>query len=194
MRPSALELDLKRIIRAHPEATLHPNGPSGPYVRAVLWTAGDENQILGQALWSTDHNCWVVRAYDTEIGDETLVVKNPASMSEIHDAITDVLDQVQTPALARPAVSEDPVRCVCAAAAHRVRNLYGHLEGHDVWLTRVHEPTSSRRGTLRLPTGDDPGFLCVESVSRTVRVHVDEVLTLITHEDHEAQAMARYGR
>lgn len=23
-RPSALELDLKRIVRAHPEATLHP--------------------------------------------------------------------------------------------------------------------------------------------------------------------------
>lgn len=191
MRPSALELDLKRIIRAHPEATLHPNGPSGPYVRAVLWTAGDENQILGQALWSSDHNCWVVRAYDTEIGDETLVVKNPATMSEISDAITHVIDSVRTLARAS-SVSEEPVRCVCAAAAHRVRNLYGHLEGQDVWLTRVHTPTSSRRGTLRLP--DDPGFLCVESVSRTVRVHVDEVLTLITHEDHEAQATARYGR
>lgn len=99
-RPSALELDLKRIIRAHPDATLHPNGPSGPYVRAVLWTAGDENQILGQALWSTNHDCWVVRAYDTEIGDSSLVVKNPATMSEIHDAITDVLDQIQNPALA----------------------------------------------------------------------------------------------
>lgn len=99
-RPSALELDLKRIVRAHPEAVTHPCSPSGPYVRAVLWTAGDENQILGQALWSTNHDCWVVRAYDTEVGDSSLVVKNPATMSEISDAITDVLDQIQNPALA----------------------------------------------------------------------------------------------
>lgn len=77
-RPSALELDLKRIARSHPDITVHPNSPSGPYVRAVLWTAGDNEQILGQALWSTNHNQWVVRAYDTEVGDTSLVVKNPA--------------------------------------------------------------------------------------------------------------------
>lgn len=116
MRPSALELDLKRIIRAHPEATLHPNGPSGPYVRAVLWTAGYENQILGQALWSTDHNCWVVRAYDTEIGDETLVVKNPATMSEISSAITEVLEQIQHPTLAA-------LSTISPALAEAVRSL-----------------------------------------------------------------------
>ncbi|XKK37255.1 hypothetical protein HFP72_20500 [Nocardiopsis sp. ARC36] len=99
-RPSALEIDLKRIVRAHPTALIHPNSPSGPYVRAALWTAGDHDQILGQALWSTEHNRWVVRAFDTEAGGSSLVVVNPATKGDISNAITEVIDRVRNPALA----------------------------------------------------------------------------------------------
>ena len=98
-RPSALELDLKRIIRAHPEAAVRHESPSGPFVRAVLWGAGEGGQIIGQALWDTDTNRWVVRAFDTTIGDSSLVVTNPATKEQIHDAITDVIEQIQNPGL-----------------------------------------------------------------------------------------------
>ena len=99
-RPSALEIDLKRIVRSHPRALIHPNSPSGPYVRAAMWTAGERERILGQALWSTEHNCWVVRAFDTTVGESSLVVLNPATKDDIHDAITEVIDRVSDPALA----------------------------------------------------------------------------------------------
>lgn len=96
-RPSALELDLKQIVRAHPEAAVHPYSPSGPYSRTVLWTAPEA--IKGQAFWDTDHNQWVVRAYDTEVGDSSLVVVNPASKERISGAITEVIESVRNPGL-----------------------------------------------------------------------------------------------
>src|SRR5699024_9421126 len=53
------------------------------------------------------------------------------------------------------------IRCVCAAARARARDLYGHLEGRTVWLTHRTTPTSSYRGTLHIPQ-DLPGYLYLD--------------------------------
>lgn len=85
-----------------------------------------------------------------------------------------------------------PAHCVCAAAAQRVQALYGDLEGQDVWLTRVSRPTTSYRGVLRLPA-EWPGHVHLDRGGDSDRrAHVDDVLELITHADHEARSWARY--
>ena len=114
---SKLEKQLKAIVQAHPEAVIHPHSPSGPYVRAVMWTAADE-KILGQAFWDTEHDRWVVRAFDFEVGDASLVVEHPASMGEIGATITEVIERVQDPALGALAA-------VSPALANVVRSLRG---------------------------------------------------------------------
>lgn len=53
------------------------------------------------------------------------------------------------------------IRCVCAAARARARDLYGHLEGRIVWLTHRTTPTSSYCGTLHIPQ-DLPGYLYLD--------------------------------
>ena len=101
-RPSALELDLKRIVRNHPETVIHPHSPSGPYVRAVMWNAFTDGQIddrtLGQAFWCTDTNRWVVRAADLAAGEESVVVEHPADRSGIAPAMSRVIARVRTAA------------------------------------------------------------------------------------------------
>lgn len=96
---SKLEKQLKAIVQAHPEATVHPNSPSGPYVRAVLWTAADE-EILGQAFWDTTADRWVVRAAEEAAQDPVVMVEHPASMGEISAAITRVIERIKNPELA----------------------------------------------------------------------------------------------
>lgn len=91
-RPSALELRLKRMIRDHPEAAVHPHSPSGPPIRTVMWTALADDQILGQAFWDTGAHRWVVRAADLRIGESSLVVEHPANFDHLASAITDVID------------------------------------------------------------------------------------------------------
>ncbi len=102
---SKLENDLKAIIRTHPGTDVHPHSPSGPYVRAVLWTAVTNDRILGQVFWDTSHDRWVVRAVDTTVGDASLVVFNPAARNEIPDAITEVIERVQDPLQALSALA-----------------------------------------------------------------------------------------
>lgn len=85
---SALEQQLKRIVRDHPAVRLHPHSPSGPYVRAVMWTAGPG--ILGQAFREKD-GTWVVRAAAPAAGEESTVVARPAGVDDVPAAITDVL-------------------------------------------------------------------------------------------------------
>lgn len=87
--PSALEQQLKQIIAAHPRARIHPHSPTGPYVRAVMWTA--QVGILGQAFQETD-GTWTVRALSVFVGEESLVVDHPADMASIPASIDTVLD------------------------------------------------------------------------------------------------------
>jgi len=85
-----------------------------------------------------------------------------------------------------------PARCVCTTAAQRAHDQYGHLEGQDVWLTKVSQPLTSYRGVLRLPA-EWPGHVYLDRGGDSDRrAHVDDVLELITHADHEAQRQERY--
>lgn len=87
---SELEIRLKQIITDHPETHIHPASPSGPYVRAVMWTA-HAGLIKGQVFWDTDTSRWVVRAvkvYDVLSEPSTV---HPASTDAIPAAITDVI-------------------------------------------------------------------------------------------------------
>jgi hypothetical protein len=86
--PSALEKQLKQIVRAHPQVRLHPHSPTGPYVRAVMWTA--EPVLLGQALQESDGS-WLVRACHLPTGQDSLVQERPADMTGIPAAIDTVL-------------------------------------------------------------------------------------------------------
>ena len=94
LRPSTLETQLKQIANAHPQVKVHPNSPSGPHVRAVLWTA--HPGLLGQALWEPDHQRWMVRAFVLALGqEESLVVEHPETADGISEAITRVIDRVR---------------------------------------------------------------------------------------------------
>lgn len=97
---SKLERELKAIVRDQTKADVRFNSPSGPFVRAVLWRAGEREQILGQAFWDTTHDRWVVRAVDLEAGDHTLVIEHPGCMNDLAESIDRVIDRVQNPALA----------------------------------------------------------------------------------------------
>ncbi|MFE1081739.1 hypothetical protein ACFW31_24655 [Nocardiopsis alba] len=104
---SKLEQQLKRIVHQHPETNLHPHSPSGPYVRAVMWTANDD-RILGQTFWDTETTRWVVRAFDVAYGEGSLVVEHPHGMTELSAAITRVIDRIRHPELDKvaPALAE----------------------------------------------------------------------------------------
>jgi hypothetical protein len=86
--PSALEKQLKQIVRAHPQVRLHPHSPTGPYVRAVMWTA--EPVLLGQALQEPEGS-WLVRACHLPTGQDSLVQERPAGIEGIPAAIDTVL-------------------------------------------------------------------------------------------------------
>lgn len=90
--PSALETQLKQIVRDHPRTQVHPHSPSGPFVRAVMWSAAPG--LLGQAYQEADGKGWTVRAFQLDIGQDSLVVEHPASMDAIPAAITRVLDHL----------------------------------------------------------------------------------------------------
>lgn len=96
-RPSALELQLKAVVHRHPDAVVHPHSPSGPPIRTVMWTAIDDENILGQAFWCTDTNRWVVRAFDLTLGESSLVVEHPDDMAGLAPAISRVIDAVRNP-------------------------------------------------------------------------------------------------
>lgn len=86
--PSALEQQLKQIVRDHPRVAIHPHSPTGPYVRAVMWTA--QVGIFGQAFQETD-GTWTVRAFVVFVGEDSLVVDHPADMASIPASIDTVL-------------------------------------------------------------------------------------------------------
>lgn len=91
--PSALEIKLKQIIADHPDVSVHPHSPSGPYVRAVMWTAR-AGLLKGQCFWDPDTSRWVVRAmalYDV-LSAPTVV--HPATEADIPAAITQVIAAV----------------------------------------------------------------------------------------------------
>lgn len=90
---SALELRLKQIIADHPEAHIHPASPSGPYVRAVMWTA-HAGLLKGQVFWDTDTSRWVVRAMKVYDVLSAPTVIHPATEADIPDAITQVIAAV----------------------------------------------------------------------------------------------------
>ncbi|MEU0242300.1 hypothetical protein ABZ234_31870 [Nocardiopsis sp. NPDC006198] len=92
--PSELEKQLKQIVEAHPRARLHPHSPSGPYVRAVMWSA--EPGLLGQAF-RQDDGTWAVRAFVLAQGQDSLAVEHPPTMDAIAEAITSVIAHL-TPA------------------------------------------------------------------------------------------------
>ncbi|MFE9247088.1 hypothetical protein [Nocardiopsis sp. NPDC006938] len=98
-RPSALELDLKRIVHSHPESEVRYESPSGPFVRAVLWGAGDDGEIVGQTYWCTDSSRWVTRAFDTTIGEASIVMEHPATREDLSESITRVIARLQNPRL-----------------------------------------------------------------------------------------------
>lgn len=94
IRPSELEKQLKQIANAHPQVRVLPHPPSGPHVRAVLWSA--DPGLLGQALWEPDHQQWTVRAFVLDLGqDASLVVAHPETADGITEAITHVIDRVR---------------------------------------------------------------------------------------------------
>lgn len=84
--------------------------------------------------------------------------------------------------------NETPVRCVCVAADAQARALYGHLEGHMVWLESRRSPGSTYLGSLHLPA-DTPGYLYLArgDADRSKVVHIDDVLRLIPEADKRAQ-------
>lgn len=81
-----------------------------------------------------------------------------------------------------------PVRCVCAAAVTRARDLYGHLEGERVWVRFTAEPTSRSLGTLRLPA-EQPGYIYLDrgDPDRSKTRHIDDILDVVTDAQVRAQ-------
>ncbi|MBB6122189.1 hypothetical protein [Nocardiopsis algeriensis] len=78
-----------------------------------------------------------------------------------------------------------PIRCTCAAAAERARELYGHLENQDVWITFSYAPNGCYRGRLRI-SKDRPGYILLDRGEADYnRVgHIDQIVYAATHEEH----------
>jgi hypothetical protein len=114
---SKLEQQLKRIIRCHPEANLHPHSPTGPYVRAVMWQA--DPRILGQAFWEPETDRWVVRAFDLTVGESSLVVEHPQGMHGLGPSISRVIG------LVRSSARDRALHAVAPELASLVRSLRG---------------------------------------------------------------------
>lgn len=90
---SVLEQQLKQMIRDHPRTRIHPHSPSGPHVRAVMWTA--DHLVLGQVIREKDGS-WTVRAAHLPTGHDSLVVDHPTTQDAIPAAIDTVLSALAT--------------------------------------------------------------------------------------------------